>query len=94
MTAKTLVCSSSCEYLKTNDPYLVAADLLGDIVQSVNDSQPKLLALLILGDCNVFDVTHKAKVVYAVQTKKSASVSLVSLMCAASVRTYTPLSFS
>jgi len=43
--------------------YLVTAHLLGDVVQRLNDSQPQLLALLIFGNSNVFDMTHKAEVV-------------------------------
>ena len=45
---------------------LVAPDLLGDVVQRLDDAQPELLALLVLGDGDVLDVADLAEVVDAV----------------------------
>lgn len=36
---------------------LVASDLVGDVVQSLDDAETEFLALLIFGYCDVFDVT-------------------------------------
>lgn len=36
---------------------LIAADLLGDVVESLDKAQAELLALLIFGDGDVFDVS-------------------------------------
>lgn len=40
---------------------LVATDLVGDEVERFDQSQSQLLALLVLGDCNIFDVANLAK---------------------------------
>jgi hypothetical protein len=40
---------------------LVAADLLGDEVERLDDPQAELLALLVLGDRDVFDVADEAE---------------------------------
>jgi hypothetical protein len=42
---------------------LVAPDLLSDGVEGLDDAQTKLLALLVLGDGDVFDVADEAHVV-------------------------------
>lgn len=44
---------------------LVAADVGGDKVEGLDDAQAKLLALLVLGDGDVLDVSHGAEVVDA-----------------------------
>lgn len=44
---------------------LVAAHILGDEIQRLDDLQPELLALLIFGYGDVFDVAYFAKVVDA-----------------------------
>lgn len=41
---------------------LIAADLLGNRVQRLDDAQPELLALLVLGDRDVLDVADQAHV--------------------------------
>jgi hypothetical protein len=43
---------------------LVAPHLLRHKVQRLNNPQTQLLALLILGDCNVLDMSDKAELVY------------------------------
>jgi hypothetical protein len=45
---------------------LVAANVLGHVVQGLDDAQTELLALLVLCDGNVFDVADEAKVMDAV----------------------------
>jgi hypothetical protein len=40
---------------------LVAADLLGDVVEGLDDAEAELLALLVLGDGNVLDVADGAE---------------------------------
>ena len=42
---------------------LVAADLLGDEIQRLDDAQTELLALLVLGDGDVLDVADETQVV-------------------------------
>lgn len=42
---------------------LVAAGVLGDEIQCLNHLEPQLLALLVLGDRDVFDVACHAQVV-------------------------------
>jgi hypothetical protein len=46
---------------------LVAADLLGDVIERLDDSETELLALLVLCDGNIFDVADGAKGVDAVR---------------------------
>jgi hypothetical protein len=48
---------------------LVAARLLGDEVERLDDAQPQLLALLVLRDGDVLDVPDRAQVVNAVPRK-------------------------
>lgn len=50
---------------------LVAADLFGDEVEGLDDAEAELLALLVAGDGNVFDVADGTKVVNAVKRKTS-----------------------
>ena len=45
---------------------LIAAQLLGEVVEGSNDAEPELLALLVLVDGNVFDVASRAERVDAV----------------------------
>lgn len=45
---------------------LVAADLLGDKVKRLDQAKAQLLALLVAGDRNVFNVSDRSKVVNAV----------------------------
>lgn len=47
---------------------LVASDLLGNVVQSLDDAQAQLLSLLVLGDGDIFDVADKPEVVNAVKS--------------------------
>lgn len=49
---------------------LIAADLLSNKVESLDDPETELLALLVLGDCNVFDVADGAEAVDAVWIEK------------------------
>ncbi len=42
---------------------LVAANLLGDEVEGLDQAQAELLALLVLGDGDIFDVSDEAEVV-------------------------------
>jgi len=44
---------------------LVAADVLGDEIERLDELQAELLALLVFGDGDVFDVPDQAEVVYA-----------------------------
>lgn len=44
---------------------LVAADLLGDVVERLDDAEAELLALLVLCDGDVLDVADLSKVVDA-----------------------------
>jgi hypothetical protein len=52
---------------------LVAADLLGDVIERLNDPQSQLLALLILRDRDVLDVANYSQVVDAVLSIELAS---------------------
>lgn len=45
---------------------LVATDLRGHEVEGLNKAQPEFLALLVLGNRNVFDVSDEAEAVDAV----------------------------
>lgn len=45
---------------------LVAADVFGDEVEGLDEAEAELLALLVLGDGNVFDVADGAEGVDAV----------------------------
>lgn len=56
---ETLVCLAAVE------DGLVTANLLRGIVQCLNDTQSKLLALLILCDSDVLDVSDKSQFVDA-----------------------------
>lgn len=49
---------------------LVAANLLGDVVEGLDQAEAELLALLVLGDGDVFDVADLAQAVDAVGKKK------------------------
>lgn len=42
---------------------LVAADILGDVVECLDDAQTQLLALLVLGNGDVFNMADLAKTV-------------------------------
>ena len=46
---------------------LVAAHLVGDVVEGLDQAETELLALLVLGNCNVFDVADVAKAVNAIR---------------------------
>lgn len=52
---------------------LVAANLLGDVVEGLDQAEAELLALLILGDGDVFDVADLAQAVDAVEQSKLAA---------------------
>lgn len=43
---------------------LVTSDVLGHVVQRLDDAQPELLALLVLRDGDVFNVSDQTHVVY------------------------------
>jgi hypothetical protein len=45
---------------------LVAADLFGNVIESLDESEAELLALLVLGDGDVFDVTDGPEAVDAI----------------------------
>jgi hypothetical protein len=45
---------------------LVAANLLGDVVEGLDQAEAELLALLVLGDGDVFDVTDGPEAVDAI----------------------------
>lgn len=49
--------------LTTVQDGLVTSDLVGDVVQGLNDAETELLPLLILGYCNVFNVPDETKCV-------------------------------
>jgi hypothetical protein len=49
--------------LATVQNTLVAPDLLGDVVERLDDAQAELLALLVLGHGNVLDVADEPEVV-------------------------------
>jgi hypothetical protein len=49
--------------LATIQNTLIAPDLLGDVVERLDDAQTKLLALLVLGHGNVLDVANEPEVV-------------------------------
>ena len=49
---------------------LVATDLLGHEIESLDETQAQLLALLVLGDGNVLDVSDEAEAVDAVMVVK------------------------
>lgn len=52
---------------------LVAADLLGDEVESLDEAEAQLLALLILGDGDVLDVADQPEVVNASDAARVSS---------------------
>lgn len=52
---------------------LVAANLLGDVVEGLDQAEAELLALLILCDGDVFDVADLAQAVDAVEESKLAA---------------------
>lgn len=54
---------------------LVAANLLSDMVQGLDDAQTKLLALLILCDSDILDVTNLTQAVNTVVGLVSYAVS-------------------
>jgi len=49
--------------LTTVQNRLIAADLLRDKIKRLNNAQPQLLALLVLGDSNVLNVPDKPELV-------------------------------
>ena len=55
--------------LATVEDGLVAADLLGDVVEGFDEAQAELLALLVASDGNVFDVSYGAQAVDAVMER-------------------------
>lgn len=60
LEVKTLVCFAAVEN------GLVAADLFGDKVESLNQTKTELLALLVFSDGNIFDMTDKSKIMDAI----------------------------
>jgi hypothetical protein len=56
---------------------LVAPDLLGNKVQGLDESKAQLLALLVLGDCDILDVTDGAEVVDAMGEDGSAAMHIL-----------------
>lgn len=54
---------------------LVAPDLFGDKVEGLDQSKTQLLALLILGDCDILNVTDGAEVVDAERDKSAPMAS-------------------
>lgn len=53
--------------LATVEDALVAANFVGDVIECLDQAETKLLALLILGDCNIFDVSNVSEAVNAVR---------------------------
>lgn len=47
---------------------LVASDILSNEIESLDDFEPKLLALLVFGHCDVLNVSNKAKVMDTVSS--------------------------
>lgn len=45
---------------------LVAADLFGDVVEGLNESEAEFLALLVFGDGDVFNVADRTEAVDAI----------------------------
>lgn len=62
---------------------LVATNVLRHIVQSLDDPQTKLLALLVLCDRDVLDVAYKTEAVNAAEQKMSARSPSPSILRAA-----------
>lgn len=52
---------------------LVAANLLGDVIEGLDQAEAELLALLVLGDGDVFDVADFAQAVDAVEQSRLAA---------------------
>lgn len=52
---------------------LVAANLLGDVIEGLDQAEAELLALLVLGDSDVFDVADFAQAVDAVEQSRLAA---------------------
>lgn len=46
--------------------YLITTNLLRDIIQRLNNSQPQLFALLILGHSDIFDMAYAAEIMYTI----------------------------
>lgn len=46
---------------------LVTANLFGDVVESLDESEAELLALLVFGDGDVFDMSDRTEAVDAVE---------------------------
>jgi hypothetical protein len=59
---------------------LVAADLLGDEIERLDDAETQLLALLVLGDRNVLDVADETETVDAAGKKEGSAVFESSLL--------------
>ena len=55
-------------------PYLVAADILGHVVESLNYPQAEFLPLLVLCNSNILNVSYNAEIVYAVIMLVSFSI--------------------
>ncbi len=49
---------------------LVASDLLGKVVQRLDDTQTELLALLVFGHGNVFNVADSSEIMNTKTAKK------------------------
>ena len=70
LDVEALVCLAAVE------DGLVAARLLGDKVECLDQPQTQLLALLILGNRDVFDVTDHSKAMDAVLGRSVLAMSL------------------
>lgn len=60
---------------------LVAADLFGDEVEGLDQAKTKLLALLVFGDGDIFDVTDEAKIMDAIYQQNRQLGRLLGVVC-------------
>ena len=64
LDVKALVCLAAVQYT------FIAPHLRRNIVQSLNNPQTKLLALLVFCYCDIFDVANRAETMNTVKMKK------------------------
>ncbi len=68
LDVESLVVLAAVEYC------LITPNLLGDVVERLDDAQAQLLALLVFGDRDVLDVADGSEVVDAAEASEKASV--------------------
>ena len=66
---------------KKGTAHLIASHLLSHIIQRLNNPQPEFLALLILGDGDILNMSHEAQLMYTISPGQTTSVPRVSLSC-------------